>query len=151
MFKPLLFASAVALFGFVASSASVFMAQEAAQPPASGAVNPVKPTAHSQMRAKAIYRMDCAACHGDNGDGKTDLAAAMQVTLGDWSNPKTLAAKPDQELFKAIRDGKDKMPPEAEGRARNDEVWGLILYIRSMARQQPSATPPPAPTPVGNI
>jgi mono/diheme cytochrome c family protein len=94
--------------------------------------------------------MDCAACHGENGDGKTDLAAAMQVTLGDWSNPKTLAAKPDQELFKAIRDGKGKMPPEAEGRAKDDEVWNLILYIRSMARHQPAAVPAPAVAPTAS-
>jgi len=150
MFKPLLFISALVLFGIAASSAPAFMAQETAQPPASGAVNPVKPTAHSQTRAKAIYRMDCAACHGDNGNGKTDLAAAMQVTLGDWSNAKTLAAKPDQELFKVIRDGKGKMPPEAEGRAKDDEVWNLIFYIRSMARQQPAAAPTPAAVPTAN-
>jgi mono/diheme cytochrome c family protein len=150
MLKPLLFAAAIVLFGIAASSAPVFMAQEAAQATASGAVNPVKPTAQSQARAKKIYGIDCAMCHGDNGDGKTDLARDMQLTLRDWTDPKALAAIPDQSLFAAIRNGKGKMPPEAEGRARDDEVWNLILYIRSMARQQPEAAPTPAAVPAGS-
>jgi hypothetical protein len=53
-------------------------------------------------------------------------------------------------LFNAIRNGKGKMPPEAEGRAKDDEVWNLILYIRSMARQQPAAAPTPAAAPVAS-
>ena len=43
---------------------------------------------------------------------KSDLATSMQLTLDDWTDPKTLAAKSDQDLFKIIRNGKDKMPPE---------------------------------------
>jgi hypothetical protein len=31
------------------------------------------------------------------------------------------------------------MPAEAEGRAGNNEVWHLILYIRSMSKSQPPA------------
>jgi hypothetical protein len=74
----------------------------------------------------------------------------MQVTLGDWSNPKTLAAIPDQALFTTIRDGKGKLPPEAEGRAKDNEVWNLILYIHSMARQQPEAAPTPVTVPTAS-
>jgi mono/diheme cytochrome c family protein len=150
MFKPLLFVAAIALFGITASFAPGAMPQEAAQPPAAGAVNPVKPTAHSQARARKIYGIDCAMCHGDNGDGKTDLARDMELTLKDWSDPKTLAARPNQELFSIIRSGKGKMPPEAEGRAKDDEVWNLILYIRSRARQRPAAAPTPAAAPVAS-
>ena len=35
--------------------------------------------------------MDCALCHGDNGDGKTDVAKDMGLTLVDWTDPKTLS------------------------------------------------------------
>jgi hypothetical protein len=31
------------------------------------------------------------------------------------------------------------MPPEAEGRAKDAEVWNLIHYIRTMARQESAA------------
>jgi cytochrome c len=68
----------------------------------------VKPTAASLERAKKLYQVDCAMCHGDNGDGKTDLAKDMQLSLPDWTNPATLAGKLDQSLFNAIRNGKGK-------------------------------------------
>jgi mono/diheme cytochrome c family protein len=86
--------------------------------------------------------MDCAICHGATGDGKTDVATGMGVTLDDWTNPKALAGKSDGELFNVIRNGKGNMPAEAVGRAKDDEVWNLILYIRGMSKQQPAATPP---------
>ena len=85
--------------------------------------------------------MDCALCHGENGNGKTDLATAMQMTLDDWTDPKTLANKTDQELFTIIRNGKEKMPAEVEGRAKDHEVWNLILYIRGFAGKEPAAAP----------
>jgi hypothetical protein len=61
------------------------------------------------------------------------------MKLGDWTDPKTLANTPDSDMFNAIRNGKGKMPAEAEARAGNNEVWHLILYIRGMAKSQPPA------------
>jgi hypothetical protein len=70
----------------------------------------------------------------------------MGVTLKDWSNPATLADKQDHDLFNIIRNGKgDKMPPEAEGRAKDDEVWNLIIYIRNLHKLSPAPAPAPAP------
>jgi mono/diheme cytochrome c family protein len=142
MLKPLLIVSAVVLFGIAASASLSPMAQDAAPASAPGMKNPVKPTEKSQARAKELYGQECSICHGDNGDGKTDLAKDMGVMPGDWTDPKTLAGKQDGELFNSIRNGKGKMPPEAEGRAKNDEVWNLILYIRGLAKQQPVAAAP---------
>jgi cytochrome c len=117
------------------------MAQEANPAPESGQTNPVKPTEKSQTRAKKMFEIDCAMCHGAIGDGKTDLAKGMGLTLGDWTNPNTMAGKQDRELFKVIRSGKSKMPPEDVARANDDEVWNLIHYIRGLSKQQPAAAP----------
>jgi len=116
--------------------------------------NPVKPTAESRAKAKEIYQRDCALCHGDNGNGKTDLATGMKLALDDWTNPNKLANKADSDLFAAIRNGKgDNMPAEGVGRANDTEVWNLILYIRAFpsktqpqAPAAPDAAPAPAPT-----
>lgn len=139
MFKKLLSIFAVVLFGIAATFAVGSGTQEHASGAASAQKNSAKPTAQSLAKAEEVYKIDCAVCHGANGNGKTDLAASMQLTLDDWTDPKTLAGKSDDELFKIIRDGKDKMPSEPAGRASDSEVRGLIQYIRSMA-QQP-ATP----------
>ena len=111
-------------------------------PMAADMKNPVRPTAESQAKAKSLYAMDCALCHGDNGNGKTDLAASMGLTLDDFSDPKTLASHGDGELFNVIRNGKGKMPAEDKARARDSEVWNLILYIRGFAKAAPAATAP---------
>ncbi len=80
-----------------------------------------------------LYARDCALCHGDTGNGKN----TMDLTMDDWTNPTTLANKPDSDLFATIRNGKDKMPPEDVGRANDTEVWNLIIYIRALSKGQP--------------
>lgn len=148
MLKPFLLLSAAILFELGAAPVPTFAAGLPPQAPAS--TNPVKPTTASQDRAKKIYAIDCALCHGDNGNGQTDLAKDMQLTLLDWTDPKALASRTDQELFHLIRAGKDKMPSEDANRAKDDEVWNLVIYIRGMSKGQPAAAPtaaPPAATP----
>ncbi|MGA2352207.1 MAG: cytochrome c [Terracidiphilus sp.] len=141
MLKRLLLVSVVVLFGVTTWSAPGPKPQESTPAAAPDQKNPVKPTEKGLARAKEIYGMDCAICHGENGNGKTDLSKDMQLTLDDWTDPKTLAAKSDGDLFSVIRNGKGKMPPEAQGRTKDHEVWSLVLYIRAMAKEQPAAAP----------
>jgi cytochrome c5 len=148
MLKPFLFICAVILFVFAsptpaATLAAGRMPQDAA-PATPASTNPVKPTAATQAKAKKFYAIDCSMCHGDNGNGKSDLATSMQLTLTDWTDPKTLAAKSDKELFDMIRAGKDKMPPEDAVRAKDDDVWNLIIYIRGLSKGQTSMAEKPA-------
>ncbi len=146
MLKPLLLFSAVILFEFSPVPVSGPMPQEAAPAPApavSTAKNPVKPTPQSQARAKEMYGFDCMICHGANGDGKTDVATAMKLTLADFSDPATLASKSDGELFDVIKDGKGKMPAEG-ARAKTDEIWNLVLYIRALPKEKGAADAKPA-------
>jgi cytochrome c len=142
MLKTFLLLSAAILSG-AAQSPSPTPVQETKQqeaaPAANLVTNPVKPTAASLERAKKLYAVDCAMCHGDNGNGKTDLGNDMQLTLPDWTNPASLAKELDQSLFNAIRNGKGKMPSEAEGRASDTAVWDLILYIRGMSKGHAAA------------
>lgn len=142
MLKPFLVLSAAILFEIAAlTPAPAVAASSPQQPTAAAPANTAKSTPASRERAKGLYARDCALCHGDNGNGKSDLAKDMQLTLGDWTDPKTLAATTDKEMFDAIRNGKGKMPAEGAARATDDEVQGLIAYIRGMSKEQP-----PAPT-----
>ena len=144
MLKSFLVLSAVILFEIAAlTPASTLAAGPTQDTPAK--TNPVRATAASQDKAKKMYAIDCAICHGDNGNGKTDLAKDMSLNLMDWTDPKTLAGKSDQELFDIIRKGKDKMPAEDAGRAKDNEVWGLITYIRSFSKNQPAEPAAPEP------
>jgi mono/diheme cytochrome c family protein len=100
--------------------------------------NPVKPTADGIARAKKVYTVDCAMCHGDNGDGKTDLAKSLGYSLVDYTKPETLKDKKDGELFWIIKNGYGNMPAEGN-RAKTDDEWNLVVYLRSFA--DPSILP----------
>ncbi|HEY1895463.1 MAG TPA: hypothetical protein VGG62_04285, partial [Terracidiphilus sp.] len=102
MQKPLLLLPAVVFLalGAAYNPAAAPQAGSAASPKASKTGNPANP---SMARAKEIYGFDCALCHNANGDGKTDLAKDMQLTLSDFTDPKTLTGKSDDQLFDLIR------------------------------------------------
>jgi cytochrome c5 len=139
MSKPYLFLSAVMLFALAVAPAPGKMPQAAG----SGAKSDAKAAAEAQSRGKKIYAVDCAMCHGDNGNGQTDLAKDMQLTLKDFTDPKSLADMSDQQLFDLIRQGKDKMPPEDASRAKDDDVKGIIRYIREFSKTQSAAAASP--------
>jgi mono/diheme cytochrome c family protein len=140
MLKPLLLLPAVVLLAIGAASSPSAAPQDAKS--AKGA-NP------SATRAKEIYGFDCAICHGPNGNGKTDLAKDMQLSLTDFTDPKTFEGKTDDQLIDLIRKGKDKMPGE-EGRAKNDEIKAIVQYIRTFSKEQPGAAPASAPAPTAS-
>lgn len=104
-------------------------------PDAARQVNPIKPTPESLAQAKKMYGLDCAMCHGENGDGKGDLAADLKGKVPDLTDPATLKDRTDGELFYTIKThGKGEMPPEGE-RIKADGIWGLVNYVRSLAKK----------------
>lgn len=132
----LLAALALLVFAFVVS------AQQKQQPPApeykippeaAQKPNPTKPTPESTAKAKKMYGMDCAMCHGENGDAKGDMSADMKG-ITDFTNPDSLKNRTDGELFYIIRKGKGEMPPEGD-RAKDEDVWQLVNYIRAFAKK----------------
>ena len=142
MLKFLLLLSSMALIEVAPVATPTPAAQEPAAPAApapapqasSTVKNPVRPTADSQAKAKKMYGFDCEMCHAANGNGKTDLAKDMSLTMADWTDPKVLSAQSDGDLFDIIRKGKGKMPPEDAARAKDDDVWNLVIYIRGLAK-----------------
>ncbi|MBZ5573714.1 MAG: c-type cytochrome [Acidobacteriia bacterium] len=100
-------------------------------PEAANQPNPVKPTAESLAKGKKIYGYDCAMCHGESGDGKGDVE---MKGMPDFTNPATLKNRTDGELFYIIRKGKGEMPPEGD-RAKPEDLWNLVNYIRSFAKK----------------
>ena len=97
-------------------------------------VNPVKPTADSLAQGKKYYGFDCAMCHGANGNGKGEVAIDEKLKIGDFSDPATLKDKTDGELFYVLKTGTNHMPAERV-RAKPDELWNLINYVRSLSKK----------------
>ena len=101
---------------------------------AAARVNPVKPTEESLAKGKKLYGIDCAMCHGKDGDGKGDMASDMK-NVTDFTNPDALKNRSDGTLFYVIRNGKGEMPPEGD-RAKDDDIWNMVNYIRSLVKKK---------------
>ena len=103
-------------------------------PDAATKQNPVKPSAESHARGKKLYGYDCAMCHGKDGDGKGDMASDYK-SMTDFTDRSSLKSRSDGDLFYIIRNGKGQdMPPEGD-RAKDDDIWHLVNYIRSLGKK----------------
>lgn len=130
------------LFVLPAALLFVFLPQEPAATPdkplpadAATLTNPVTPTAESQAHAKTMYGMDCAICHGENGNGKGELVADMQLKLRDFTDAEGLKDMSDGQLFYIIKQGRGKMPAEGP-RAKSDaDIWNMVILVRSFAKK----------------
>jgi mono/diheme cytochrome c family protein len=100
--------------------------------------NPVKPSEASITLGKKLYGYDCAMCHGTNGDGKSELAEQMKLSLRDLGNPATLKDRTDGEIFYIINKGKGKMPSD-EDRMKPDQIWSIVNFVRSLAKKEPAS------------
>jgi mono/diheme cytochrome c family protein len=104
--------------------------------------NPVKSSPESLARAQKWWSMDCTMCHDKDGDGKGEVAISMKLTIADFRDPATLKDRTDGELFYIIKTGRVQMPAEGD-RVKTDELWGLVNYVRSLAKAKPEPAPKP--------
>ena len=95
--------------------------------------NPIKSSPESLARAKKWWGMDCAMCHGKDGNGKGEVAADMKLRIVDFTDPSVLKERTDGEIFYIIKNGHEAMPAEGD-RLKADEFWDLVNYIRSLAK-----------------
>ena len=97
--------------------------------------NPVKATPESIARAKKWWTLDCAMCHGKDGDGKGETAKDMKLAIADFTDPATLKDRTDGEIFYIIKNGHKDMPPEGQ-RVKTEQNWDLVNYVRSLAKKK---------------
>ena len=134
---PALFLVALALSAQQASPPTPQMTPTYAAIPveATKQPNPVKATPESIARAKKWWTLDCAMCHGKDGDGKGETAKDMKLAIADFTDPATLKDRTDGEIFYIIKNGHKDMPPEGQ-RVKTEQNWDLVNYVRSLAKKK---------------
>jgi mono/diheme cytochrome c family protein len=103
---------------------------------AAGLPNPVPRTPESLERARAIYRVNCAMCHGPNGLGDGSVAPYYRQNPLATVPPTSLAAprvrdRTDGQLYWILANGLGGMPPYGELLAEQD-LWTSVLFIREL-------------------
>jgi mono/diheme cytochrome c family protein len=77
------------------------------------------------------FKAKCAMCHGADGSGSTATGKALKVRdLGSTN----VQGQTDAQLTEIITNGKDKMPAY-KGKLTDDQIKGLVVYIRSLAKK----------------
>ena len=104
-------------------------------------------------RGATLYRnLLCARCHGDEGAGNGAAARAYertderQVRVRDFTRGRFIRGAEMEDLYLTLRTGLDGTPMGAYDALRDDEVWAIAAYVRSLVRERPLHELPPART-----
>jgi cytochrome c oxidase cbb3-type subunit 2 len=111
------------------------------------------PSAQQLEAGRKTYQKYCSQCHGDKGDGQGPAAAHLQPRPRDFTSGKfklrttaSGALPTDDDIRRVIRSGMPYTTMPAWPRLTDDEVTGLVLYLKSF--YPGFADPNQAPKPI---
>jgi mono/diheme cytochrome c family protein len=94
--------------------------------------NPIRADAESIATGAALYKRQCAACHGATGAGDGPAVAELSRKPESLKDPE-LAKESDGEIFWKLTVGKKPMPSFVQWLSEDDR-WHVINYVRTLAR-----------------
>ncbi len=83
---------------------------------------------------KTAQPVACVMCHGEQGDGKGLMGAALVPPPRNFTCGAMMQAIPDGQLFWIIKNGSPGTGMMPFGSLPDEQVWQLIHYIRSLAK-----------------
>jgi len=111
-----------------------------------------------------IYRENCAACHGEKGDGKGPQADRLKTKPRDFTtglykfrSTPSGSLPLDQDIFKTISRGVRGTSMLAQLQLSEQERWAVVRYIKAFSKRFKEGKPgravaaPPAPSPNGKL
>lgn len=73
---------------------------------------------------KKLFNRNCAECHGDGTGG-----SGPDLTDNDW-----LCGGSDYQIFVTVLKGRPAGMPSWSGDLKDDEIWKIIAFIRSLRK-----------------
>lgn len=95
--------------------------------------NPVKADAKSLAAGKALYQVNCEACHGKKGIGNGSKAPDLKTAPGNFTKA-TFQTQKDGVIFYKITEGRKEMPKAKKDLPNDIDRWNLVNYLRSFAQ-----------------
>jgi mono/diheme cytochrome c family protein len=83
---------------------------------------------------KTAQPVACAMCHGDQGNGKGFMGAALTPPPRNFTCGAMMKNIPDGQLFWIIKNGSPGTGMMSFAGLPDEQVWQLIHYIRSLAK-----------------
>jgi mono/diheme cytochrome c family protein len=130
--RKILFACVIALIFMSIGFAAFQKPSWDAPPDMKQKKNPVVPSEAVLREAKSIYLDKCSNCHGDTGKGDGEDAMMYEPAPADLTDAKFMSKLTDGEMFYKLTVGKKPMPSFAK-RLTEEQRWGMVIYMRSLA------------------
>ncbi len=85
-----------------------------------------------KIYTKTAKPMACKMCHGDKGDGKGKLGAALKPNPRNFTCADTMKSVSAGQMFWIIKNGSAGTGMVAHGKTLKDkEIWDVVKYIHS--------------------
>ena len=113
---------------------SLFLAPATEPASSAGLYAPAEPySAASVARGSALYRENCASCHGVSGRGDGPAAVGLRVRPANLTEPHLFAHSP-ADLFRWVSQGRaNGAMPGFAGALPPGQRWDVINFIRARA------------------
>lgn len=106
--------------------------------------NPVPSSPATLDAARRDYNSRCAVCHGNDGKAATATGANTYPPAADLTASRT-QDKADGMLYWIIQNGLPHTAmPGWQKVLKDDEIWGLVAYLRQLPKGVPAAEAAPA-------
>jgi mono/diheme cytochrome c family protein len=95
--------------------------------------NPLKADAATIAAGKSLWNVHCASCHGKMGLGDGSKAAQLKTQPDDFSKA-IFQNQSDGSLYYKVAEGRDDMPAYKKKIPDTDDIWSLVIYMRTMKK-----------------
>jgi mono/diheme cytochrome c family protein len=94
--------------------------------------NPVASNPESINLGSALYKKNCASCHGKVGIGDGVKARTLATFPGDFSGAE-YQTQTDGEHFYKTKEGRGDMPAY-KGKIVDEDIWNIVNYMRTFKK-----------------
>ena len=109
--------------------------------------NPVASSPEALDAARRTYNSRCAVCHGNDGKAATATGSNTYPPAADLTAART-QGKADGVLYWIIQNGLPHTAmPGWKKVLKDDEIWGLVAYVRQLPKGVPAAEVVPTNAP----
>ena len=100
--------------------------------------NPLKPGSLNLFAGESLFHTDaqptaCKICHGSTGNGMGMMAPGLNPPPRNFSCSETMKNISDGQMFWVVKNGSPDTGMVAYKSLSDEQVWQIILYLRTLA------------------